>query len=135
MRRLDERTFVAGQIRPEDLARIMAAGVTMVVNNRPDGEEPGQPGAAEIEAAARAVGLDYRHVPVAAGFSAAQVQAMSQALDEAAGPVLAFCRSGTRSTFLWALARAQQGERGDELMRKAAQAGYDLAPIRAYLTA
>jgi uncharacterized protein (TIGR01244 family) len=132
-RQIDERTWVAGQIQPEDLLEAKAAGVTMIVNNRPEGEEAGQPPAAEIEAAARAAGLGYRHIPVASGFSASQVAEMAAALEEAEGPVLAFCRSGTRSTFLWALARAQAGDDGEELMRKAAAAGYDLTPIRAYL--
>jgi uncharacterized protein (TIGR01244 family) len=72
-------------------------------------------------------------VPVASGFSAGQVEAMGEALDAAQGPVLAFCRSGTRSTFLWALARSHKGDSPDELMRKAASAGYDLSPIGAFL--
>ena len=133
MRKIDERTYVSGQVDPADLPAIKAAGVAMIVNNRPDGEEPGQPAAAAIETAARAAGLDYRFIPVASGFSADQVDAMTKALDAAEGPVLAFCRSGTRSTFLWALARARQGEEAEELMRNAAAAGYDLRPIAAYL--
>ena len=133
LRRIDEKTLVAGQIRPEDLAAVKAQGVTMVVNNRPDGEEPGQPTSAEMEAAARAAGLDYRHVPVGSGFSADQVAAMRAALEEANGPVLAFCRSGTRSTFLWALARSEAGDSAEELMAKAEAAGYDLRPIIPYL--
>lgn len=133
MKRIDERTYVSGQVGPGDLPAIKAAGVAMIVNNRPDGEEPGQPAAADIETAVRTVGLDYRFIPVASGFSADQVDAMTEALDAAEGPVLAFCRSGTRSTFLWALARTQRGEEAEELMRKAAAAGYDLRPIGAYL--
>ena len=133
MRKIDERTYVSGQVDPGDLPAIKAAGVTMIVNNRPAGEEPGQPAAADIETAVRTVGLDYRFIPVASGFSADQVDAMTEALDAAEGPVLAFCRSGTRSTFLWALARTQRGEEAEELMRKAAAAGYDLRPIGAYL--
>lgn len=130
-RRIDERTLVTGQIRAEDLASAKAEGVTMIVNNRPDGEEPGQPSAADIEAAAGAAGLGYRHIPVSSGFSPGQVAAMAAALEAAEGPVLAFCRSGTRSAFLWALARAEAGDDGEELIRKAAAAGYDLTPIRA----
>ena len=133
MRKIDERTYVSGQVDPADLPAIKAAGVAMIVNNRPDGEVPGQPAAAAIETAARAAGLDYRFIPVASGFSADQVDAMTEALDAADGPVLAFCRSGTRSTFLWALARTRQGEEAEELMRNAAAAGYDLRPIAAYL--
>jgi uncharacterized protein (TIGR01244 family) len=131
--RLDETISVAGQIRPEDIAALKGQGVAMIVNNRPDGEEPGQPAAAEIERAAQAAGIGYRHIPVASGFSADQVEAMVVTLDAAEGPVLAFCRSGTRSTFLWALARVQKGDPAEELMGKAAAAGYDLRPILAYL--
>ena len=133
LRKLDEGMFVAGQIRPGDIPVLKAGGIAMIVNNRPDGEEPGQPAADEIEAAARAAGIGYRSVSVASGFSGEQVQAMGDALDAAEGPVLAFCRSGTRSTFLWALARSQKGDAAEELMRKAASAGYDLRPIAAYL--
>ena len=133
MRQIDSTTFVSGQIRPSDIPALAAKGVTMIVNNRPDGEEPGQPASAEIEAAARAAGIAYRHIPIAGGFNADDVIGMVQALDEADGPALAFCRSGTRSTYLWAMARSEQGEPADELAAKAASAGYDLAPIRAYL--
>lgn len=133
MRKLDDSVFVAGQIRPEEIEQIKAAGVAMIVNNRPDGEEPGQPDAAEVAAAARAAGLDYRFIPVGGGLSAEQVEAMAEALDASQGSVLAFCRSGTRSAYLWALARSGQGEPGETLMRKAAEAGYDLRPIAAYL--
>jgi uncharacterized protein (TIGR01244 family) len=132
-RRIDERVLVAGQITADDLEAAKAEGVTMIVNNRPDGEEPGQPPSEQMEAATRAAGLEYRHIPVASGFSPDQVQAMSEALESAEGRVLAFCRSGTRSTFLWALARSQAGEDGEALIRKAAGAGYDLTPISGFL--
>jgi uncharacterized protein (TIGR01244 family) len=132
-RRLDDAALVAGQIEVEDVDGAAALGVAMIVNNRPDGEEPGQPAAAEIEAAAKAAGLAYRFIPVAGGIRASDVDAMAAALGEARGPVLAFCRSGTRSAYLWALARARMGEAGDSLAAKAAAAGYDLAPIRDYL--
>ncbi|HYG30563.1 MAG TPA: TIGR01244 family sulfur transferase [Allosphingosinicella sp.] len=134
MRPLDEKTMAANrQVAPEDLPAIAAAGITLVVNNRPDGEEAGQPLSAEIEAAARAAGLDYRHIPIAGGFNMDDVLAMADALDATEGKVLAFCRTGTRSTFLWALARSERGEAADRIVAAAAAAGYDLAPIRAYL--
>lgn len=116
MRRIDERTLVAGQIRPDDMEALKAGGVGMIVNNRPDDEEAGQPSSAEMEAAARAAGIAYRYIPIASGFSADQVEAMSEALGASDGQVLAFCRSGTRSTFLWALARARDGDPAEELM-------------------
>lgn len=132
-RTLDDRTLVAGQIGLGEVSEAKALGVTTIVNNRPDGEEPGQPASAEIETAARAAGLDYRHIPVAGGFSLDQIEEMAAALDKAAGKTLAFCRSGTRSTFLWALARKARGGDGAELMRQAAEAGYDLSPLQALL--
>ena len=133
MIRLDEHVLVAGQIRPGDVPALAARGVTMIVNNRPDGEEPGQPAGAEIEAAAREAGIAYRHIPVATGFSPEQVGAMTEALGASDGAVLAFCRSGTRSTYLWALARAGAGEDVELLAARAGAAGYDLRPIAALL--
>lgn len=129
MKELDDKVSVAGQIAPGELPAIAAAGVTMIVNNRPDGEEPGQPEGARIEAAALAARMDYRHIPVGSGISEDQVRAMAEALGAAEGKTLAFCRSGTRSTFLWALARASAGEDREKIIRKAAAAGYDLSPI------
>ncbi|HEX2764549.1 MAG TPA: TIGR01244 family sulfur transferase [Allosphingosinicella sp.] len=124
---LEEGVFVSPQIGSEGVAAAAAAGVRTIVNNRPDGEEPGQPGSAEIEAAAAAAGLAYRHIPVAGAFPADKVAAMVDALRK--GPVLAFCKSGTRSTYIWALARAADGAQVEELVGKAAAAGYDLRPL------
>jgi uncharacterized protein (TIGR01244 family) len=132
-RPLSETVLVAGQIRPDEVALFAARGVTTIVNNPPDGEEAGQPAGAEIEAAAKAAGLDYLHIPVAGGFSDEQVAAMGAALAEARGDVLLFCKSGTRSTYLWALARARLGADAEALMLGAGQAGYDLRPILPWL--
>lgn len=135
-RTLDPSISVFGQIAPADVAAAREQGFTTIINNRPEGEEPGQPTGAEIEAAATAAGLAYVAIPVSpGGFSPAQVEQMAAALDKADGPVLAFCRSGTRSTFLWALARHIMGDDGETLIAKAAGAGYDLNPIRPMLTA
>jgi uncharacterized protein (TIGR01244 family) len=132
MRKLDQTTHVAvRQLTPGDVDEAAALGIRLIVNNRPDGEEPGQPSSAQIEAAARAAGLDYRHIPIAGGFPPEQVEAMAEALEQ--GPVLAFCRTGTRSAFLWALARAKRGAPAEESVAAAAAAGYDLGPIRALL--
>lgn len=132
-RRIDDRMLVSGQILPEDVAEAAAQGVTMIVNNRPDGEQPGQPAGSAIEAAAREAGVGYRHIPVSGGLSPEQVEAMQQTLDDAEGQVLAFCTSGTRSTYLWALARARAGEEPDAIVARAAAAGYDLSALRPYL--
>ena len=135
-RRLDDTILVAPQIAPEDLADAAALGVTLVINNRPDGEEEGQTEGQVIANAAEQAGLGYRAIPVThAGFSHGQVEAMAEALGQAGGPVLAYCRSGTRSTFLWALARAKLGDHPAVLVEKAEAAGYDLRPIRPMLDA
>ena len=131
LRRVTDSFSVAPQIAPEDLVALKAQGFALVINNRPDGEEPGQPAGEAIEAAAREAGLAYRAIPVAGGFSQPQVAAMAEALDSADGPVFAFCRSGTRSTLLWSLAQASQGGDPEEIAAAAAGAGYDIAPVRA----
>ena len=133
MKQLDDKTLVAGQIRPEQVAEIAGSGVTAIINNRPDGEEPGQPSGAEIAEAAAAAGIAYRHIPIAGGFNMDDVMAMADALEASDGTTLAFCKSGTRSTFLWALARSERGADREALIARAAAAGYDLTPIAAYL--
>jgi len=130
---VDDQVLLSGQIFPANMAGIAAQGVTMIVNNRPDGEAPGQPSGAAIAAAAEAAGIGYRHIPIAGGLSQAQVEEMVGALTASEGKVLAFCTSGTRSAYLWALARSQAGGDAEDIMRKAAGAGYDLGPIRALL--
>ena len=128
-RKLDEKTLVSGQIEPADVPGLKESGVTMIVNNRPDGEEQGQPPAAEIEAAAEQAGIAYRFVPIARGIGPSDVEAMQEALDAAEGKLLAFCRSGNRSALAWAVARREQGATIEELQQAAAQAGVDLAPV------
>lgn len=134
IRRIDDRISVSPQIAPEDVSALAAAGFAAIVNNRPDGEEGGQPEGEAIRRAAEAAGLRYTAIPVSpGGLSGAQVEAMAAALDAAPGPVLAYCRSGTRSCNLWALAAASQGGDPAELTGKAAGAGYDIAGIRPML--
>lgn len=128
-RTLDETILVAGQIAPTDLAEAKAQGVAIVINNRPDGEQAGQPTSAEMAAAAAAAGLGYVHIPVDhSGFSMDQIEAMTGALSEP-GRKLAFCRSGTRSTYLWSLARAAAGDDPAAITAKAAGAGYDVSGL------
>lgn len=132
-RRLSDQVFVSPQIAVEDLAAAKAAGVTLIINNRPDGESDDQTPGADIEAAARAAGIDYVAIPVGgAGFGQPQVSAMAGALDRvgASGKVLAYCRSGTRSTLLWALAQARASRDSEEIAAAAAAAGYDVGPVR-----
>lgn len=133
-RQLTESVFASPQIDLAQIAEAAKAGFALIVNNRPEDESDDQTPGPEIEAAARAAGMDYVAIPVThAGFSEGQVTAMAKALAEARGPVLAYCRSGTRSTLLWALAEASRGESPDDLAAKAARAGYDLSPVRPLL--
>ncbi len=136
-RQLTDTLYVSPQISVEDVARAKELGVTVIVNNRPDDEEPGQVNGAQIEASAKAAGLAYVAVPVAhGGFAPWQLDGMAAALEQAGdGGVLAYCRSGTRSTLLWALTRARAGEDAEALSAKAAAAGYDLSPVRQIMDA
>lgn len=134
IRKIDETISVAPQIKPEDVAQIAAAGFKAIINNRPDEEEAGQPDGDAVAQAAAVEGLSYVAIPIThAGFSANQVEAMAEALAGADGPVLAYCRSGTRSCNLWALAAASKGGVPDELTAKAAGAGYDISGLRPLL--
>ena len=135
IRTIDERISVSPQIDPADVTELAALGFAAIVNNRPDGEEAGQPEGAAVKLVAETIGLAYTAIPVAGGFSHAQIDAMRAALDAASGPVLAFCRSGTRSTNLWALAEAKAGGDPDTIVAKAADAGYGLAGLRPTLEA
>ena len=96
----------AGQIEPDQLVEIAAQGYKSVINNRPDGEAgPSQPKNADIAAKAEALGLHYAFLPVAPGsMTPAEVQEMNRLLKTMPGPILAFCRSGARSTNLYQLA-------------------------------
>lgn len=136
IRQVTPAVSVAPQIAPEDIPAIKAAGFTALVNNRPDDEEPGQPSGDAIRAAAEDAGLAYAAIPVTqAGFSHPQLDAMAAALGAAGGPVLAYCRSGTRSCNLWALAGAKAGDDPATLIQQAGAAGYDLRGIRPMLDA
>lgn len=136
-RTLDTNFLAAPQISVDDVAIAAAQGVKLIVNNRPDGEEPSAPQGADIAAAAAAHGIAYVAIPVThAGFSYPEIDAMAAAMEQASGStILAYCRSGTRSTNLWALTRARLGNDVDSLCAKAAAQGYDLSGIRPTLDA
>jgi uncharacterized protein (TIGR01244 family) len=107
LRQIDNDVFVAPQLDAAAMAEVARLGFKSVVNNRPDFEHgPDQPTSAQVEAAATAAGLQYRHLPVAGGYqSPEEVAAMHALMAELPHPVLAFCRSGARSTRLYQLAQ------------------------------
>ncbi|MBT2135131.1 TIGR01244 family phosphatase [Croceibacterium sp. LX-88] len=130
-RKVTESFWASPQIGLSDVAEARMLGFTLIINNRPEGESDDQTSGGEIAEAARAAGMDYCAIPVThAGFNEGQVEAMVAALDGARGPVLAYCRSGTRSTLLWSLAQAASGTSPEEIALAAAGAGYDVGPIR-----
>ncbi len=123
---------VAPQIAPEDMAELRAQGYALVICNRPDAENPPALGAQRMAAAARAAGIAFEALPVTHDTLAAQAARHRALIDGAAGPVLAYCASGTRSAVIWALGQA--GDRpAEEMIEAAARAGYDLAPMRGAL--
>jgi len=130
LRRLDDRLYVSGQIAPDAVAGLAEQGITMLVNNRPDGEEPGQPLAADIEAAAQQAGIAYRSVPIARGIGPADIDAMEEAMAAAGdGKLLAFCRSGSRSALTCGLAKSRSGASAGEVAEMLTAAGFDPGPI------
>ena len=129
--KLSDSVWVAPQITVADVAQAAAQGITLIVNNRPEDESPDQTPGEDIAAAAAAAGLAYVAIPVGhSGFSEPQIIALGKALDEAPGPVLAYCRSGTRSTLLWSLTQASRGHSPEAIASQAAKAGYDISPVR-----
>ena len=130
IRQLDDHVMVSGQVAPHEVAGLAEQGVTVLVNNRPDGEEAGQPLAGDIEEAAAAAGIAYRFVPIIRGIGPADVEVMQEALREAeGGKLLAFCRSGTRSALALALAQREEGASAEEVQQRLNRAGFDPAPI------
>ncbi|MER9307067.1 TIGR01244 family sulfur transferase [Mesorhizobium sp. M0293] len=109
-REISEDYSVSGQIQPEDVDAIKAAGFKSVICNRPDDEQPGQPSADTLKAAVEAAGLAFRHIPVISGqITAENVEDQAEALDELDGPVFAYCRSGARCTNLYGLIQQSKG--------------------------
>ena len=129
IRQLDEWTYIGGQILPDQVAGLAQMGVTLIVNNRPDGEEPGQPLGVEIEEAANAAGIEYRSIPIIRGIGPADAEAMNEAIASARGKTLAYCRSGTRSALAWALGQSAQGVPREEIEAKLTNVGVDPTPI------
>lgn len=133
MRQVEAGVFIGGQITASDIAELATTGVRAIVNNRPDGEECGQPTSAMLEHAAHDAGIAYTFVPIAGGFSPEAVVAARASLQPGAGPVILFCKSGMRSAALWALARVAEGADPGAVIAAAEEAGYDLRAFRPML--
>lgn len=130
VRQLTTEFSVSAQLQPADMAALARMGFRTIVNNRPDGEAEAQPRNAECELAARKLGLEYHYLPVlSSGITDTDVQSFSKLLESAQGPLLAFCRTGTRCTMLWALAEAQHRQ-PDFIISTARRAGYELEALR-----
>ena len=131
-RNLADDFSVSPQLAAADFAELAAAGYKTVINNRPDGEEPGQLTASDAQQLAQEYGLNYVHIPVKIpALTDAIVDQFSAALSNSPGPILAHCKSGTRSCVLWTLAIAKQNTMTlEELMQCVAQSGYDLTKMR-----
>lgn len=121
---------VSAQLKLSDLDEAKDQGFKAIINNRPDGETICQPKSEELNAHADALGLDYYYIPVFPGKMTEQnIVDFKAVLNSVEGKALAFCRSGTRSTYLWAF--SQSGTlTADEIVKKAADAGYDLRSLR-----
>lgn len=133
LKRINDDVSVAPQISPDDMPALKAAGFATVINNRPDGEAFDQPSSAVMKAAAEAAGLSYHYIPLGRdGVSPQLVEQTTAALEGSDGPVLAFCRSGTRSTTLWALSQAGKMP-AQEIVAQAAHAGYDMSHLMGHL--
>jgi sulfide:quinone oxidoreductase len=121
---------VSAQIQPQDVALLAAAGYRAIICNRPDGESADQPAFAEIAAAAKAAGLATAYQPiVTASLGPDDAVAFGALIDRLPGPILAYCRSGTRSTTLWTMVAAGRGVAHADIMTATAAAGYDMAQV------
>ena len=134
LKRINDHVSVSGQINPEDVATLKSLGFVAIVNNRPDNESPDQPAGAEIEAAAKAAGLAYHAIPLGReGVNPDLVERTKAVIEGSDGPVFCFCRSGTRSTTLWALSQAGETDAAD-IISQAAEAGYDMSHLAGILS-
>ena len=126
IRKIDDTISVSPQIAVEDVAEIARLGFKTLVANRPDHEEPGQPAMADIEKAAAENGLKFVYLPVESGnVTDEDVDRFAPMIQDADKPVMAFCRSGTRCTILWALSSARELDL-EEVVSRAYRAGYDI---------
>lgn len=131
---LDAKLSATAQVSEEDVKTAAQEGYTVLISNRPDGEEDGQPAADTVRKWARENGLDFRHIPVSGSdITMEKISGYHDAFEGADGKALAFCKTGKRSAALWALSRAREGADADTLIKTASGAGYDLSNIRPFL--
>lgn len=134
IRKVDDGFAVAPQFQPQEMQQVAEQGYVAVMCNRPDGEEPGQPSIADMRAAAEAAGLAFHHVPVAGGaFPAAALEEFAAIRRDTDGPLLAYCRTGTRCITMETLANPE-GLSVDSRLERAEAAGYDLSGLSAHLS-
>ena len=127
IRPLSDRYAVSPQIEPGDADAIAAAGYRTVICNRPDGEVPPDLGSIAVGEAVRAAGMSFVVLPLTHDTLRSHVAEQRQAIGD--GPTLAYCASGTRSTIVWALGEAGETP-ADEIVQRAARAGYDISGLR-----
>ena len=131
-----EKLAVSPQPKLSDFQELKRLGFTTIVNNRPDGEDPNQLGSAAEEAAARAAGLGYVHIPVTStGMTEDDARLLKETIEQAPGPVVAHCRSGARSFYLWVLSGDLDSLSDEELLAKARELGVDTNAARTWLAA
>jgi sulfide:quinone oxidoreductase len=129
---LTPRLSVTGRLDRTDIDALAQAGIRTIINNRPDDEDPGQLPAAEARRLAEAHGIAYHHIPVTAvSLTKDDIEAFAATLRTAPQPIVAHCRSGTRSTLLWALTRLREGADPLALIAEAARHGIDIAALPA----
>jgi sulfide:quinone oxidoreductase len=130
IKKISPNFLVTGQISVSDIGTIAASGIKTIIGNRPDNESEGQPAVSDIASAAEARGMTFLNVPVSSKvITDADVDDFERACSDAAGPVLAYCRTGMRSTILWALSQTKS-KKIDEILSATAEAGYDLSRLQ-----
>ncbi len=132
MRRINDKIAVSEQISVSQVADIKAQDFDIVVSNRPDGEEVGQPLTKDLQKAVEDAGMEFRHIPIFSGQFTDEAVAEFRNLLQQHDRVFAYCRSGTRCAGLWALSQ-KAIQSADEILEQTASAGYDLSQLRAYL--
>ncbi|MBU2888587.1 TIGR01244 family sulfur transferase [Celeribacter halophilus] len=131
--KINDQITVSSQITPEEVSILKEKGFKTLICNRPDMEVEGDFGSEAMEKAAKAAGLGFVYLPVTPGqFTEELIAETARVLSEEDGPFYAYCRSGTRSTTVWALAQAGRMD-ADEIISQAAGAGYDMQGLKPYL--